>query len=247
MFPSNKSGRCRLRAARSRFGPHLEGPIRRSAGSRQLETAVEERLPIPHREVPIPPIERAPSHLFSLGWVCHAEALSYHSVWGARELRQATGETVRIMSHQPQRQRGAKQPGEDPRVDDADGNVDGPDERPDRSPPGPQSDTFPAAPRSTSARRRWTVVEQFEHDGFFYRLSRRPADDGVREPTLTKREQEALELASDGNSNKRIAAVLGVAPSTVGVLLYRAASKVGAKSRRELIVAYRKWKTANGS
>jgi DNA-binding CsgD family transcriptional regulator len=89
-------------------------------------------------------------------------------------------------------------------------------------------------------------VEQFVRDGFSYRLARRPIRDGGVE-RLTKREQEALECALDGLSNKTIAYALGLAPSTVGVLLFRAAAKLGVKSRRDLLLAYSQIKSENES
>lgn len=92
----------------------------------------------------------------------------------------------------------------------------------------------------------WTVVEQFVRDGYSYRLARRPLRDEGTE-RLTKREQEALDYALDGLSNKTIAYALGLAPSTVGVLLFRAAAKLGVKSRRELLQAYAQIKAENGS
>src|SRR5262245_1403220 len=88
-------------------------------------------------------------------------------------------------------------------------------------------------PQSEKGRGSWTVVEEFVRDGFFYRVTRRPIrDEGIER--LTKREQEALDYALDGLSNKTIAHALGLAPSTVGVLLFRAAAKLGVKSRRDL-------------
>ena len=99
-------------------------------------------------------------------------------------------------------------------------------------------------PRNSSAtpdvrpnRERWTVVEEFDSDGFQYRVSRRPIAATVG-PQLTSREKEVLKHACLGYNNKLIANALGVAPSTVGVLLFRAASKIGAKSRRELLRAF---------
>jgi len=85
--------------------------------------------------------------------------------------------------------------------------------------------------------KRWTLVEQFECDGFHYRVSRRPVDAAVG-PRLTTREKEVLRYATCGYNNKLIANALGVAPSTVGVLLFRAATKIGARSRQELLRAY---------
>jgi DNA-binding CsgD family transcriptional regulator len=87
------------------------------------------------------------------------------------------------------------------------------------------------------SRSGWTVVEEFERDGFSYQVLRRPID-SVRGLRLTKRQEQVLEYVSEGHSNKSIAYALGLSPSTVGVLLYRAAAKLGAKTRFELVAAY---------
>jgi DNA-binding CsgD family transcriptional regulator len=105
------------------------------------------------------------------------------------------------------------------------------------------SDTSPSGTfrTSSSTRRRnsgWIVAEQFISDGFHYRVLRRPTD--TTEPILTKREADAVELLCTGISNKDIAIQLDVSPSTVGVLLFRAATKLRARSRPELIAAYRR-------
>ena len=86
----------------------------------------------------------------------------------------------------------------------------------------------------------WTVTEQFEREGYSYRLMRRPVLPSEAAPRFTRREEEALALACDGCSNKRIAQVLDVSPSTVGVLLFRAATKLNVRSRDELIAAYQR-------
>jgi DNA-binding CsgD family transcriptional regulator len=99
------------------------------------------------------------------------------------------------------------------------------------------SSTAPPAPSPRSNRPGWTVVDEFERDGFRYQVVRRPVRSDEA-PRLTRREQQALAYASQGHSNKSIAYALGVAASTVGVLLYRAAGKLGAKSRHELLLAY---------
>src|SRR6187551_1738718 len=85
----------------------------------------------------------------------------------------------------------------------------------------------------------WTVTEQFVREGYRYRLMRRPIEPSDSGPRFTRREVEALALASDGCSNKRIAQILDVSPSTVGVLLFRAASKLNVKTRGDLLTAYR--------
>ena len=100
-----------------------------------------------------------------------------------------------------------------------------------------RSEDSPSTPDAGPNPRRWTVVEEFERDGFQYRVSRRPIDATVG-AQLTSREKEVLGYASRGYNNKLIASALGVAPSTIGVLLFRAAAKVGAKSRRELLGAF---------
>jgi DNA-binding CsgD family transcriptional regulator len=84
------------------------------------------------------------------------------------------------------------------------------------------------------------VAEQFISQGFHYRVLRKPVDADPVSPGLTKREADAVELACQHLSNKEIAARLDVSPSTVGVLLFRAAAKLQAKSRSELIAAYRR-------
>jgi len=88
------------------------------------------------------------------------------------------------------------------------------------------------------SRKSWRILEEFSHEGYFYRLQRRPLEDNQHAP-LAKREKEVLKLASEGQSRKEIAEALGLAPSTVGVLLHRAAVKLGARSRDELILNYR--------
>jgi DNA-binding CsgD family transcriptional regulator len=101
---------------------------------------------------------------------------------------------------------------------------------------------------SSSGKRRdsgWTVAEQFVREGFTYRLMRRPLELAKTPPRLTKREEDALALACDGHSNKSIAQVLDVSPSTVGVLLFRAAAKLNAKSRSELLSNYEQFKVAS--
>lgn len=94
---------------------------------------------------------------------------------------------------------------------------------------------------------RWTITKEFVRDGFCYRLIRRPLDAEDGGPRLTKREEEALACACHGYSNKRIAQCLNVAPSTVGVLLFRASAKFGVKSRRELVAAYQRLQAARAS
>jgi len=79
----------------------------------------------------------------------------------------------------------------------------------------------------------WTVLDEFTHGGERYMFVRR------RNPTdLTKREIQVLLRAAQGETNKEIAFALGVAYSTVRVLLHRAARKLGADSRSEAIAQF---------
>ena len=115
--------------------------------------------------------------------------------------------------------------------------------QPERSSQAP-SGVFRASGGSKRKDAGWTWAEQFEREGFTYRVMRRPLELAQSQPRLTRREEDALTLACMGHSNKSIAQVLDVSPSTVGVLLYRAAAKLNAKSRSELLSNYEQFKAA---
>lgn len=82
---------------------------------------------------------------------------------------------------------------------------------------------------------RWTLIDREETDGKRLILAREntPAAASVR--TLSERERQVVALAALGRSNKLIAYELGLAHSTIRVLLARAAAKLGASSRSDLI------------
>ncbi len=87
---------------------------------------------------------------------------------------------------------------------------------------------------------RWTLVDHFERGGQRYFLAREN-EPRVPEPAvLSRRERQVLAYAAMGQSNKEIAYELGIAHSTVKVLLFRARTKLRAKSRDELLQAFAK-------
>jgi DNA-binding CsgD family transcriptional regulator len=81
----------------------------------------------------------------------------------------------------------------------------------------------------------WTLVDHFERDGRRYLLAmdNRSRCSGIE--LWSEREREVVQRALLGLHNKAIAYALGLAPSTVRVLIARAAAKVGARSRRDLL------------
>lgn len=110
------------------------------------------------------------------------------------------------------------------------------------------SGIHPKAPARTQSRneRKWIVVKQFIREDHHYQVRRRPVELKGENAALTCREEQVLDAALSGESNKSIAYTLGVSPSTVGVLLFRAAGKMGVKSRSELLSAYARRKSGSG-
>jgi DNA-binding NarL/FixJ family response regulator len=82
-------------------------------------------------------------------------------------------------------------------------------------------------------RRRWLLVGRFEQDGQEVLVGIRTRPPPVPRG-LSRRELEVLGLLGQGSSNKVIAYELGLAWSTVRVLVHRAARKLGCAGRREL-------------
>jgi len=80
-----------------------------------------------------------------------------------------------------------------------------------------------------------TLIDQFERDGrrWVLAIDNRPAPVGLAK--LSEREREVVRQAILGLSNKVIAYNIGLAHSTVRVLLARAGAKLGAGSRTELV------------
>jgi DNA-binding CsgD family transcriptional regulator len=85
---------------------------------------------------------------------------------------------------------------------------------------------------------RWTLVDHFETGGKRYLVARRN-DPPIRNVSyLTLRERQAVAFASLGHTNKLIAYEMGISASTVGVLLHRAARKLGTTTRGDLVTCF---------
>lgn len=86
---------------------------------------------------------------------------------------------------------------------------------------------------------RWSLVDLFQEDGRQYLVAHRNDCHTAPVELLTQRERQVAALAAMGHSNKAIAYDLGIATSTVGVLVSRALKRLGLRSRRELREALR--------
>jgi DNA-binding CsgD family transcriptional regulator len=82
---------------------------------------------------------------------------------------------------------------------------------------------------------RWSLIDCYEQNGVRYVTAREntPAPSGLA--SLSTRERQVTSLAALGHSNKLVAYQLGLAHSTVRVLLARAAAKLGAQTRADVI------------
>ena len=87
---------------------------------------------------------------------------------------------------------------------------------------------------------RWSLVDHFEQDGKRYILAERNDPEPSPFALLTVRERQVVALAAVGHANKMIGYELGISVSTAGVLLSRAAKKLGVRSRSALVEAYRR-------
>ena len=87
---------------------------------------------------------------------------------------------------------------------------------------------------------RWTLVDHYEHSGRRYVLARENAPTPVGPVQLSLRERQVVSLATLGRSNKLIAYELGLASSTIRVLMARACAKLGVATRSELIAKQRR-------
>lgn len=83
----------------------------------------------------------------------------------------------------------------------------------------------------------WTLADFTDTDHKRFVVARENSPSTRPIPELTRRETQVVAFANLGHHNKLIAYELGIAASTVRVLLTRAAAKLGASSRAELLRA----------
>ena len=86
---------------------------------------------------------------------------------------------------------------------------------------------------------RWTLIDRFDRDGKRYVLAQDNRASVLAPATLSSRERQVLPSAALGRTNKEIAYELGLAHSTVRVLLFRAAAKLGVSDRKNLLQRFR--------
>jgi DNA-binding CsgD family transcriptional regulator len=94
---------------------------------------------------------------------------------------------------------------------------------------------------------QWRLVDHFESNGKRYVVAFRDDPEASAAANLSAREREIAARAAMGQSNKVIAYELGVAHSTVRVFVARAAAKLGAVTREEMIVAFLRASTSGDS
>jgi DNA-binding CsgD family transcriptional regulator len=86
---------------------------------------------------------------------------------------------------------------------------------------------------------RWSLVDEFDHDGRRFVVARRNAIAPRAWDVLTHREAQILAYLAEGQAPKLIAYQLGLSTATVGAVLSRIMRKLSVGSRVELITAYR--------
>ena len=86
---------------------------------------------------------------------------------------------------------------------------------------------------------RWSLVEQFDHDGKRFVVAKRNSLPLRPWHTLTERELQTVALVAEGQGLKLVAYQLGVSIATASRDLQRAARKLGLASRLKLLSAYR--------
>jgi DNA-binding CsgD family transcriptional regulator len=86
----------------------------------------------------------------------------------------------------------------------------------------------------------WSLVDHIDSDGKRYVHAKRNAPEVRPWSDLTPGERQVLAYAAEGQPHKVIAYELGIGVSAVSTRMRRAARKVGAASRIELVTAYRR-------
>ncbi|HET9930728.1 MAG TPA: helix-turn-helix transcriptional regulator [Polyangiaceae bacterium] len=84
-------------------------------------------------------------------------------------------------------------------------------------------------------RGKWSLVDRIESDGRRYVVARENEPRAPGPAALSEREKQVLGFARLGHHNKLIAYELGLAQSTVRVLMARARAKLGVETREELL------------
>jgi DNA-binding CsgD family transcriptional regulator len=82
---------------------------------------------------------------------------------------------------------------------------------------------------------RWTLLESFEENGRRYMVARENQSNLEPFAMLTDRERQVVVHAGLGMSTRQIAYSLGISEATVRVLMSRAATRLGVRTRRELM------------
>ncbi len=98
--------------------------------------------------------------------------------------------------------------------------------------------TDPITEWKALVREEWSLVDRFESDGRHYLVAKRNAPRSAAPAALTEGERRVLAFAALGHSNKLIAYDLGLEENAVAQRLRRAARKLGARSRVELVQRY---------
>jgi DNA-binding CsgD family transcriptional regulator len=82
---------------------------------------------------------------------------------------------------------------------------------------------------------RWTLIDTFERGGARYIVARENQTEVPGLASLSDRERQAVAYLAVGQSTKETAYALGISDVTVRVLIARAASKLGVRSRADLL------------
>jgi DNA-binding CsgD family transcriptional regulator len=86
---------------------------------------------------------------------------------------------------------------------------------------------------------RWSLVDQFDHDGRRFVVAKRNEITTCGWNALSDREAQILAYLGEGQSPKLIAYQLGLSPATISGALARTMRKLSIRSRFELVTAYR--------